>query len=88
MEFALKDTRLALTLVGVSIAPPAVPAGTVCQERRVFPAECRGLRSTYRGRITVSARAPHTRVPVPVGSRTRVSLSDPAHACPCPGPVL
>uniref|UniRef100_A0A663N0G0 DNA-directed RNA polymerase subunit beta n=1 Tax=Athene cunicularia TaxID=194338 RepID=A0A663N0G0_ATHCN len=23
----------------------------VCQERRVFPAECRGLRSTYRGRI-------------------------------------
>uniref|UniRef100_A0A8C0U105 DNA-directed RNA polymerase subunit beta n=1 Tax=Cyanistes caeruleus TaxID=156563 RepID=A0A8C0U105_CYACU len=52
VEFALKDKRLALVLVGVSIAPPAVPAGTVCQERRVFPAECRGLRSTYRGRIT------------------------------------
>ncbi|XP_071438039.1 DNA-directed RNA polymerase I subunit RPA2 [Pithys albifrons albifrons] len=52
LEFALKDSRVSLALVGVSIAPPAVPAGTVCQERRVYPAECRGLRSTYRGRIT------------------------------------
>lgn len=67
MEFALKDTRVALTLVGVSIAPPAVPAGTLCQERRVFPAECRGLRSTYRGRITVRAAHGCPR------ARTRVS---------------
>lgn len=58
LEFALKDSRVLLVVAGVSISPPAVPVGTVCQERRVFPAECRGLRSTYRGRITVSGRLP------------------------------
>lgn len=54
VELALKDSRVALTVVGVAISPPVVPKGTLCQEVKVFPAECRGLRSTYRGRLTVS----------------------------------
>uniref|UniRef100_A0A8C9FMC1 DNA-directed RNA polymerase n=1 Tax=Pavo cristatus TaxID=9049 RepID=A0A8C9FMC1_PAVCR len=53
VELALKDSRVALTVVGVAISPPLVPKGTLCQEVKVFPAECRGLRSTYRGRLTV-----------------------------------
>ncbi|XP_048792652.1 DNA-directed RNA polymerase I subunit RPA2 [Lagopus muta] len=53
VELALKDDRVALTVVGIAISPPVVPKGTLCQEVKVFPAECRGLRSTYRGRLTV-----------------------------------
>ncbi|OXB68365.1 hypothetical protein ASZ78_015305 [Callipepla squamata] len=53
LELALKDGRVALTVTGAAISPPFVPKGTLCQEVKVFPAECRGLRSTYRGRLTV-----------------------------------
>ncbi|OXB80837.1 UNVERIFIED_CONTAM: hypothetical protein H355_003748 [Colinus virginianus] len=53
LELALKDGRVALTVTGAAISPPLVPKGTLCQEVKVFPAECRGLRSTYRGRLTV-----------------------------------
>lgn len=76
LEFALKDSRVSLAVAGVSIAPPAVPAGTVCQERRVFPAECRGLRSTYRGRITVSVGLP------PPAARARVTWGEQSQLSP------
>lgn len=54
-EFAFKDERITLTIVGAEISPPTVPKGTICKELNVYPAECRGRRSTYRGRLMVSA---------------------------------
>lgn len=53
LEFALRDSRVSLAIAGAAISPPMVPKGAVCREVKVFPAECRGLRSTYRGKITV-----------------------------------
>uniref|UniRef100_A0A5F9CMV3 DNA-directed RNA polymerase n=1 Tax=Oryctolagus cuniculus TaxID=9986 RepID=A0A5F9CMV3_RABIT len=51
-EFAFKDERITLTIVDAVISPPTVPKGTICREFNVYPAECRGRRSTYRGKLT------------------------------------
>uniref|UniRef100_A0A8C3WA75 DNA-directed RNA polymerase n=1 Tax=Catagonus wagneri TaxID=51154 RepID=A0A8C3WA75_9CETA len=51
-EFAFKDERISLTIVDAAISPPAVPKGSICKELSIFPAECRGRRSTYRGKLT------------------------------------
>uniref|UniRef100_A0A8C2S2A5 DNA-directed RNA polymerase n=1 Tax=Capra hircus TaxID=9925 RepID=A0A8C2S2A5_CAPHI len=51
-EFAFKDERISLTIVDAVISPPAVPKGSICKELNVYPAECRGRRSTYRGKLT------------------------------------
>uniref|UniRef100_A0A8D2B421 DNA-directed RNA polymerase n=1 Tax=Sciurus vulgaris TaxID=55149 RepID=A0A8D2B421_SCIVU len=51
-EFAFKDERISLTIVDAVISPPTVPKGTICKELNVYPAECRGRRSTYRGKLT------------------------------------
>ncbi|XP_037663578.1 DNA-directed RNA polymerase I subunit RPA2 isoform X2 [Choloepus didactylus] len=51
-EFAFQDERLSLTIVDAVISPPTVPKGSICKELKVYPAECRGRRSTYRGKLT------------------------------------
>ncbi|XP_077463108.1 DNA-directed RNA polymerase I subunit RPA2 isoform X1 [Stigmatopora argus] len=51
LEFMSKDVRITLSFVDVSIFPPAVTKGNVCRETRVFPAECRSRRCSYRGRV-------------------------------------
>ncbi|XP_060043317.1 DNA-directed RNA polymerase I subunit RPA2 isoform X2 [Erinaceus europaeus] len=51
-EFAFKDERISLTIVDAVISPPTVPKGSICKELNVYPAECRGRRSTYRGKLT------------------------------------
>ncbi|XP_021567519.1 DNA-directed RNA polymerase I subunit RPA2 isoform X4 [Carlito syrichta] len=51
-EFAFKDERISLTIVDAVISPPTVPKGTICKELNVYPAECRGRKSTYRGKLT------------------------------------
>uniref|UniRef100_A0A8C5JV84 DNA-directed RNA polymerase subunit beta n=1 Tax=Jaculus jaculus TaxID=51337 RepID=A0A8C5JV84_JACJA len=51
-EFAFNDERVTLTIVDAVISPPSVPKGTICKEFNIYPAECRGRRSTYRGRLT------------------------------------
>uniref|UniRef100_A0A8C6WC10 DNA-directed RNA polymerase subunit beta n=1 Tax=Nannospalax galili TaxID=1026970 RepID=A0A8C6WC10_NANGA len=51
-EFAFKDERISLTIVDAVISPPSVPKGTICKELNIYPAECRGRRSTYRGKLT------------------------------------
>uniref|UniRef100_A0A2K6JZA9 DNA-directed RNA polymerase n=1 Tax=Rhinopithecus bieti TaxID=61621 RepID=A0A2K6JZA9_RHIBE len=51
-EFAFKDERISFTILDAVISPPTVPKGTICKEVSVYPAECRGRRSTYRGRLT------------------------------------
>uniref|UniRef100_G3U8E2 DNA-directed RNA polymerase n=1 Tax=Loxodonta africana TaxID=9785 RepID=G3U8E2_LOXAF len=51
-EFAFKDERISLTIVDAVISSPTVPKGSICKELKVYPAECRGRRSTYRGKLT------------------------------------
>uniref|UniRef100_A0A2K5D6Y9 DNA-directed RNA polymerase n=1 Tax=Aotus nancymaae TaxID=37293 RepID=A0A2K5D6Y9_AOTNA len=51
-EFAFKDQRVSFTILDAVISPPTVPKGTICKEASVYPAECRGRRSTYRGKLT------------------------------------
>uniref|UniRef100_A0A4X1V7M1 DNA-directed RNA polymerase n=1 Tax=Sus scrofa TaxID=9823 RepID=A0A4X1V7M1_PIG len=51
-EFTFKDERISLTIVDAAISPPTVPKGSICKELNIYPAECRGRRSTYRGRLT------------------------------------
>ncbi|XP_066467946.1 DNA-directed RNA polymerase I subunit RPA2 [Tiliqua scincoides] len=53
LEFAFKNDQITLAIVGAVISPPVVPKGSICKELKVYPAECRGRRSTYRGKITV-----------------------------------
>uniref|UniRef100_A0A8C3FD96 DNA-directed RNA polymerase subunit beta n=1 Tax=Chrysemys picta bellii TaxID=8478 RepID=A0A8C3FD96_CHRPI len=52
LEFAFKNERITLAVVGAVINPPMVPKGSICKELKVYPAECRGRRSTYRGKLT------------------------------------
>ncbi|KAI5930653.1 DNA-directed RNA polymerase I subunit RPA2 [Manis javanica] len=51
-EFVFKDEQISLTIVDAAISPPTVPKGTICKELNIYPAECRGRRSTYRGKLT------------------------------------
>lgn len=39
--------------VEVAIHNPTVAKGGICKDLRVFPAECRGRRCTYRGKLVV-----------------------------------
>ncbi|XP_060104185.1 DNA-directed RNA polymerase I subunit RPA2 [Heteronotia binoei] len=52
LEFAFKHDRITLAIVGAVISMPMVPKGSICKELKVYPAECRGRRSTYRGKLT------------------------------------
>nr|XP_033792439.1 DNA-directed RNA polymerase I subunit RPA2 [Geotrypetes seraphini] len=52
LEFAFKNEQITLAIVEAVINPPTVPKGNICKELRVYPAECRGRRSTYRGKLS------------------------------------
>ncbi|XP_063299750.1 DNA-directed RNA polymerase I subunit RPA2 [Pelobates fuscus] len=52
LEFAFKNDQVSFSIVDASITPPMVPKGNICKEHRIYPAECRGRRSTYRGKLT------------------------------------
>ncbi|KAM8860351.1 DNA-directed RNA polymerase I subunit RPA2 [Spinachia spinachia] len=51
LEFAVKDDRLTFTLVEAAIYPPMVAKGNICKELKMFPAECRGRKCTYKGKM-------------------------------------
>ncbi|XP_054646633.1 DNA-directed RNA polymerase I subunit RPA2 [Dunckerocampus dactyliophorus] len=51
LEFTLKNDRIGLSFVEAAIYQPVVSKGSVCREMRVFPAECRGRRCSYKGKI-------------------------------------
>ncbi|XP_025021432.1 DNA-directed RNA polymerase I subunit RPA2 isoform X2 [Python bivittatus] len=52
LEFAFRNDRITLAFSGATISPPMVPKGSICKELKVYPAECRARRSTYRGKLT------------------------------------
>ncbi|XP_061601035.1 DNA-directed RNA polymerase I subunit RPA2 [Cololabis saira] len=51
LEFMSNNDKIMLNFVEATICPPAVAKGNICTETKVFPAECRGRRCTYRGRV-------------------------------------
>ncbi|XP_042593360.1 DNA-directed RNA polymerase I subunit RPA2 [Cyprinus carpio] len=51
MEFMYKGDRISLSFVEAIIHTPAVSKGGISSDLRVFPAECRGRRCTYRGKL-------------------------------------
>uniref|UniRef100_A0A1A8I9F1 DNA-directed RNA polymerase subunit beta n=1 Tax=Nothobranchius kuhntae TaxID=321403 RepID=A0A1A8I9F1_NOTKU len=51
IEFMCRNEKLSLTFVDATIQNPLVAKGSICTEMKVFPAECRGRRSTYRGKV-------------------------------------
>lgn len=53
VEFDLPNQdRICLSIEGVSIDRPCVPAGTVgVRDPRIFPTECRQRAATYKGRL-------------------------------------
>lgn len=52
LEFTVKSDRVSLVIVDAVISPPMVPKGSLCKEPKIYPSECRGRRSTYRGKLT------------------------------------
>ncbi|XP_063774176.1 DNA-directed RNA polymerase I subunit RPA2 [Pseudophryne corroboree] len=53
VEFTFKSDRLSFAIVAAAISSPMVPKGSICKEPKIYPAECRGRRCTYRGKLTV-----------------------------------
>uniref|UniRef100_A0A7N6F8Z0 DNA-directed RNA polymerase subunit beta n=1 Tax=Anabas testudineus TaxID=64144 RepID=A0A7N6F8Z0_ANATE len=51
LEFTVKNDRISLSFVEATIYNPVVAKGSVCREMRVFPAECRGRRCSYKGKL-------------------------------------
>ncbi|CAL1577099.1 unnamed protein product [Knipowitschia caucasica] len=51
LEFTFKNDRISLAFADATVFAPMVTKGNVCREMRVFPAECRGRRCTYRGKL-------------------------------------
>uniref|UniRef100_A0A4W6D2E0 DNA-directed RNA polymerase n=1 Tax=Lates calcarifer TaxID=8187 RepID=A0A4W6D2E0_LATCA len=51
LEFMVKNDRISLSFVEATIYNPVVSKGSICREMRVFPAECRGRRCSYKGKL-------------------------------------
>ncbi|XP_056327098.1 DNA-directed RNA polymerase I subunit RPA2 [Danio aesculapii] len=51
MEFLYKGERISLSFVEAIIHTPSVSKGGISRDLRVFPAECRGRRCTYRAKL-------------------------------------
>lgn len=48
-----KNDQISLSFVEAAIYSPAVAKGSICRETKVFPAECRGRRCSYKGKLVV-----------------------------------
>lgn len=65
LEFAFKEDRFSLAFVEAAVYKPVVAKGSICREMKVYPAECRGRKCTYKGKIVVSpTRGKRTRMQV------------------------
>ncbi|KAI7805723.1 DNA-directed RNA polymerase I subunit RPA2 [Triplophysa rosa] len=51
LEFTFKEERISMSYVEAVMHTPSVSKGGISKDLRVFPAECRGRRCTYRGKL-------------------------------------
>lgn len=56
LEFPVKNDKISIAFVEATIYSPVVAKGSICREMKVFPAECRGRRCSYKGKLVVSLR--------------------------------
>lgn len=56
LEFTVKNERISIAFVEATIYSPMVAKGSICRDMKVFPAECRGRRCSYKGKLVVSLR--------------------------------
>lgn len=51
LEFMVKNDRLSIGFVEATMHSPMVAKGSICKDMNVYPAECRGRRCSYKGRL-------------------------------------
>ncbi|XP_034537373.1 DNA-directed RNA polymerase I subunit RPA2 [Notolabrus celidotus] len=51
LEFSVKNERISLAFVDATLHSPMVAKGSICREMKTFPAECRGRRCSYKGKM-------------------------------------
>ncbi|XP_068183212.1 DNA-directed RNA polymerase I subunit RPA2 [Antennarius striatus] len=51
LEFSRLNDRISISFVDANISSPVVAKGSVCRDLKVYPAECRGRRCSYRGKL-------------------------------------
>ncbi|TNM99662.1 hypothetical protein fugu_012695 [Takifugu bimaculatus] len=51
LDFAVKNDTVSLSFVEATILKPTVAKGTICSQMNVYPAECRGRRCSYKGKL-------------------------------------
>lgn len=49
----MKNDKISITFVEATIFKPMVAKGTICSQLNVYPAECRGRRCSYKGKLVV-----------------------------------
>lgn len=53
LEFTVKEDRISIAFVEATMYNPMVAKGSICRDIKVFPAECRGRRCSYKGKLVV-----------------------------------
>ncbi|XP_062852272.1 DNA-directed RNA polymerase I subunit RPA2 [Trichomycterus rosablanca] len=66
LEFMHKEDRISLSFVEAALHNPTVTKGGICKDMRVYPAECRGRRCTYRGKLMVDVSCSINGVPTAI----------------------
>lgn len=51
LEFMVKEDKVTIAFVEAAIHSPVVTKGSICSEMKVYPAECRGRRCSYKGKL-------------------------------------
>lgn len=54
LEFKVNDDKFSISFVEATMHGPMVAKGGICRDINVYPAECRGRRCSYKGRLVVS----------------------------------
>ncbi|TKS85282.1 DNA-directed RNA polymerase I subunit RPA2 [Collichthys lucidus] len=51
LEFTFRKDRISLAFVDATLCSPVVSKGSISREIKVFPAECRGRKCSYKGKL-------------------------------------
>lgn len=56
LEFMVNNDKFSIGFAEATMYSPMVAKGSICKDMNVYPAECRGRRCSYKGRLVVSLR--------------------------------
>lgn len=56
LEFTVNNDKFSIGFAEAAMYSPMVAKGSICTDMNVYPAECRGRRCSYKGRLMVSLR--------------------------------